>query len=37
MYEELRSTTIHTPTTLSEYGQIANRFPDALNWAGEPI
>lgn len=34
MYEELRSTTIHTPTTLSEYGQIANRFPDALNWAG---
>ncbi|MFA6775631.1 MAG: FAD binding domain-containing protein [Sphaerochaetaceae bacterium] len=34
MYEELRSTTVHTPITLSEYGQIANRFPDALNWAG---
>lgn len=34
MYEELRSTTIHTPTSLSEYGQIVSRFPDALNWAG---
>jgi xanthine dehydrogenase FAD-binding subunit len=34
MYEELKSSTVHTPATLAEYGEIINRFPDAINYAG---
>ncbi|MFA6844181.1 MAG: FAD binding domain-containing protein [Sphaerochaetaceae bacterium] len=34
MYEDLRSATVHAPSTITEYASIVSRFPDAQNWAG---
>ena len=34
MYEGLNSPSIHTPVSLSEYSQIALRYPNAKIWAG---
>ena len=34
MYEGIRSPVIHTPKTLAEFATIANRYPQALIWAG---
>lgn len=33
-YAELRSNPIHTPTTLSEFGSIITKNPEAVLWAG---
>lgn len=34
MYEELRSITVHTPATLTEFGNIIVKNPHAVLWAG---
>lgn len=34
MFEELKSSTVHTPTTLQEFGSIISRQEDSIIWAG---